>query len=374
MLELIQNLPGYIIPFLIVLTILVFIHELGHYLVARWNGVKIETFSIGFGPEVFGFYDKAGTRWKFSLIPLGGYVKMYGDADASSKADTDSLNQMSKEERNLTLHSKPVGQRMAVVAAGPFANYLLAVIIMAFLFAIKGMPVIDSTASGIVDGSIAEKIGMKAGDRITKINDQQIATFNDLRKQLPEVAGKEVTIEIKRDQETLALKAKMVKTDAANGEEKPIAQLGIRPGQITYQPQPVLSAIGQAFATTYTMTVDTLAGLGQMITGKRSSDEMGGILAIGDMASQSAKSGLASLFWFMAILSINLGLINLLPIPVLDGGHLVFYTIEAIRGKPVSQRAQEIAFTIGFFIVIGVMLLSTWNDLTRYKVFSWIKF
>ena len=365
-----QNVSEYIIPFLIVLTILVFIHELGHYLVARWNGVKVEVFSIGFGPEIFGFNDKTGTRWKFSIIPLGGYVRMYGDENSSSKADNNTLDTMSEEERSKTLHGKRVGQKMAVVAAGPFANYIFAIVIMTFLFAIKGIPVTSNVVGDVSPTSVAEQIGLKAQDRIIKINETTIANFNDIKTIIPELSGQEISIAVQRqdNDQPIILSGKMIK------ENEPVSQLGVRPSGIEYQPQSTLTAVSSAFKLTYTMTVETLKGIGQMIAGKRSAEEMGGTLAIADMATQSAKSGIAALFWFMAILSINLGLINLFPIPVLDGGHLLMFAVEGIRGKPVSVKAQEIAFTIGFIIIMGIMIMTTWNDLIRYKVFSWLKF
>ena len=375
--HLLGNITEYVIPFLIVLTILVFIHELGHYLVARWNGVKIDVFSIGFGPEIFGWTDKAETRWKFSLIPLGGYVRMYGDADGSSRADSAALSQMEKAEKAKTLHGKTVGQRMAVVAAGPAANYILAIFLMAGIFAIKGQPIINNQIGEIVQGSVAEHLGLKKDDRITKINDTSVQTFDDIRAIDPNLKGQPVKITAERPDEgkttssTIIMTGKMATFDAASKELQPTTHLGIRPGGMDYKQLNPFSAVGQAIATTYTMTVDTLVNIGQMLTGNRSSGELVGIIGMGEMAGQSAKSGLVSIVWFMAILSINLGLVNLLPIPVLDGGHLIFYTIEVIRGRPVSAKAQEISFMVGLAIVLFTMFLSTKNDLVRFNIFNW---
>lgn len=368
MFSFLAGITEYIIPFLIVLTLLVFVHELGHFLVARYNKVKVEVFSIGFGPELFGFYDKAGTRWKFSLIPLGGYVKMYGDADGSSRPDDSSLKQMSSVDFDQTLHGKRVGQRMAVVAAGPIANYLFALVIMAGLFAFKGMPVVTPQVGEIIPQSVAQKMGLEVGDTILTANNIPVSTFDDLKAVIKENVGKEFHVSVKRphgqESQTVELTGKLVTINESG--EQPSAQLGIRPGNIEFTPLSPVQAVGQSFVSVAKISWDTLKGLGQMITGDRSSKELGGILAIGDMAGQSAKGGFASLLWFMALLSINLGLINLFPIPVLDGGHLVFYSIEAIRGKPVSPKAQEYAFLIGLCIVGGMMLMSTWNDLLRY--------
>ncbi|WP_032112246.1 RIP metalloprotease RseP [Candidatus Paracaedibacter symbiosus] len=377
---LLGNITEYVIPFLIVLTVLVFIHELGHYLVARWNGVKIDVFSIGFGPEIFGWTDKAQTRWKFSLIPLGGYVRMYGDADSSSRADSQSLSAMDEAEKAKTLHGKTVGQRMAVVAAGPIANYLLAMILMTGIFAIKGEPIINNQIGGVIAGSVAEHLGLQKDDRIIKINETPVSTFDDIRALIPPLKGQDIRVTVERPEEGKAEKAtviatgKMAQLDAETKEFKPTQHLGVRPGGMDYQQLGLLAAIGQAAKTCYKMTVDTLASIGQMLTFNRSSSELVGILGMGEMAGESAKSGLVSLFWFMAILSVNLGMVNLLPIPVLDGGHLVFYAIEGIRGKPVSVRAQEIAFTVGLVIVLFAMFLSTKNDLVRFNILSWFKF
>lgn len=374
------NITEYVIPFLIVLTVLVFIHELGHYLVARWNGVKIEVFSIGFGPELFGWTDKAETRWKFSLIPLGGYVRMYGDADGSSRADNTSLAAMSEDEKTKTLHSKTVGQRMAVVAAGPVANYLLAIVLMSGIFIFKGQPVINNQIGDVVQGSVAEHLGLQKDDRITKINEIPVHTFEDIRAIIPNMKGQDIKVTVERQEQgksdlsIVIASGKMAQLDAQTKEFKSTQHLGIRPGGMDYRQLGIFPSITHAVKTTYQMSVDTLASLGQMLSGNRSSDELVGILGMGEMAGQSAKSGLTALCWFMAILSINLGLVNLLPIPVLDGGHLVFFAIEGIRGKPVSVRAQEIAFTIGLIIVLFAMFLSTKNDLVRFNILNWFKF
>lgn len=365
----------YIIPFLIVLTVLVFIHELGHYLVARYNGVKVEVFSIGFGPKLFGWMDGAGTQWKVSAIPLGGYVKMLGDADASSRPDTEALQEMAAEDRSKTLHSKTVGQRMAVSVAGPLANFILAIVLMAGVFAIKGEPFLPAVVGSTLTGKLADKMGLKAEDRIASINGKAVNDFMELRNIIQESAGKDLTLSVVRKGETLSFSTKMEEVDEKTGEKKPISQLGIgRPAVPEYKHHNLLSAIGHSFTFTYTMCVDTVHNLGQMIMGKRSSEELGGILAIGDMAGQSAKGGIVALIWFMALLSVNLGLINLFPVPVLDGGHLVFYAIEWVRGKPVSEKAQEYAFLIGLVVVLSVMAMSTWNDLVRYKILHWFGF
>ncbi|WP_010297505.1 RIP metalloprotease RseP [Candidatus Odyssella thessalonicensis] len=367
------NFAAYLPPFLLVLTVLVFIHELGHYLVARWNGVKIEVFSIGFGPEIFGWTDKANTRWKFSLIPLGGYVKMYGDADASSKPDEAAKSTMTLEERALTLQGKTVAQRIAVVAAGPIANYLLAIVLLAAFYTFKGAPTFLPTIGGISESSVAQSIGLLPGDKVLTFNGQHISNFDELRHLIPATAGQEInlTVERKKSPEEvgseISLKGQMVK------DGQPTASLGIVPsGEQTYKKYGILESITASVSRCYVISRETLKGIGQMLVGKRSSEELGGLFTIASLAKQSADQGWVALILLTAALSINLGLINLLPIPVLDGGHIVFYSIEAIRGKPVSVKAQEFAYMIGLFIVLGLMLISNWNDLNRLKVIDWL--
>ena len=358
------SLAEYIFPFLIILTILVFVHELGHYLVARYNKVTVEVFSIGFGPELFGWNDKAGTRWKFSMIPLGGYVKMYGDADASSRPDTDSLKKMSDEQKSNSLHSKRVGQRMAVSAAGPFANFLFAIVIFAGLFTFKGEPFIPTTVGNVAPGKIAEKAGLTIGDKILSLNGVAAKDFHELRDLIMSNKGKDVDIRYLRGSTEQTVRVKMVEVDAL-GVEKPVGVMGIAPSLPEYHKINPFQAATHAIQKTWSMSVDMLRGIGQMITGQRSSEELAGILSIGNMAGESVKGGIAAFLVFMAFLSINLGLVNLLPIPVLDGGHLLFYSIEGIFGKPVPEKIQEYAFMVGLVIVLGIMLISTWNDVTR---------
>ena len=364
LLSMVQNLW----PFLVLLTILVFIHELGHYLVARWNGVKIEVFSIGFGPELFGWTDKADTRWKFSLIPLGGYVKMYGDADAASKPDADAAQEMTAEEKALTLQGKSVGQRIAVVAAGPAANYLLAIVILAGLYMSKGVPVIEPVVGTVIEQSVATDLGLKANDKIVSINGKSLESFDDLRFSLPDLSGKDINLGISREGQSLQLSGKMERDGKAT---KSLGVTPFLPDKPLYKEVGVLQSTWLAVEYCWDMSVMTLKALGQMIIGNRSSGELGGILSIGDMANKSASQGWISFILLTALLSINLGLINLLPIPVLDGGHIVFYSIEGVIGRPVSEKVQEIAYTAGLIIVLTLMAVATWNDLSRFKIVAW---
>lgn len=357
------NFAEYAIPFLIVLSVLIFFHELGHFLVARYNKVKIEVFSIGFGSELFGWTDKLGTRWKVSIIPLGGYVKFAGDADASSRPDTEALKTMSAEEKAQTLQGKSVGQRLAISAAGPFANFLFAIVVLTGIYSIKGEPVIPAVVGEVVPGKIAEKAGLKSGDKIISLNNVPPKDFLHLRTLLHENKGKDVELRFVRDQKEETAHLKMV--EMVSGQEKPVGIMGVKPPSPEFHPINPLYAVVQATTDTWNIAANTLVGIGQMIVGQRSADELGGILSIADMSGKSAKGGVVSLLLFMCMLSISLGLLNLFPIPVLDGGHILFYFIEAIRGKPVSEKAQEYAFMVGLAIILGVMVMSTWNDIVR---------
>ncbi|MEI8295239.1 MAG: RIP metalloprotease RseP [Alphaproteobacteria bacterium] len=358
-------LIGYLIPFLVVLTVLVFVHELGHYLVARYNGVRIEVFSIGFGPEIFGWTDRVQTRWKFSLIPLGGYVRMFGDADASSRPDHDALRKAPDELRQQSLHSKTPWQRIAISAAGPLANFLFSFIVLAIVFMIKGQPTYSTTVAAVSPGMQAEKAGLLADDTILKINHETVHDFEQVRGIIRKSGGKELNFEIQRQQAMVTI---TMTPEVENGAVK---LLGINPAIKEFVPQGPLSACKDSVVLVYHLCTSLTYGVGRMIVGKGSANELGSFLSIGSMAGDSAKFGAVALISFMAILSVNLGMINLFPIPMLDGGHILFYLIEIVRKKPISEKAQEYAFIMGFVLVMGLMLFSTWNDLVRFKVIGW---
>lgn len=359
------NLGWYIIPFLIVLSVLVFVHELGHYLVARYNGVGVDVFSIGFGPELFGWNDKAGTRWKVSCFPLGGYVKMVGDADAASTPDTESLKKMDKRTKERSLFYKTVWQRIAVTAAGPLANYLFAILLFSALFATVGkrytLPVIE----GIQPNGAAFSAGFQAGDLIKSINAKPIHQFEEVLQILHDnpVETLEVIVDRNGDILTLTVTPKLSeKTDHFGGVHK-TGLLGISSKEVGYIRYPWWSAWWHATGEVLSLSWQTLKALGKIIIGAQSADGLGGPLRIAQLSGEVAQAGVVALIWFMALLSVNLGLINLFPIPMLDGGHLFFYLCEVIRGKPLSEKAQEWGFTIGLWLLIGLMLLATGNDL-----------
>jgi len=364
--EVLSGLWTYVLPFLIVLTVLVFVHELGHYWVARRNGVRIETFSIGFGPELFGWHDRAGTRWKLSAIPLGGYVKFFGDADAISTPGAE-LPAMTAEERAVSFHHKRLGQRAAIVAAGPIANFVFAIVVSAVLFILIGQPFTPPVVGGVMAGSAAEKAGFQAGDRIVRINGEQINRFEDIQRLVQLDLDQPLKVTVLRNGQDVALTAvpAIIEETDRLGNKVRLARLGIRGGGIEYLRRTPGQALWQAALETYDQTTGTLKALGQIVVGHRSSDELGGPLRIAQMSGEVAKGGIANLFAFMAFLSINLGLINLFPVPVLDGGHLLFYLFEGVRGRPLGPRAQEYGFRIGMVLVFSLMILATWNDLVH---------
>jgi len=367
-------LTGYIIPFLIVLTVLVFVHELGHYLVARRNGVRVEVFSIGFGPELFGWNDRAGTRWKFSAIPFGGYVKMFGDADPASMPG-DQLRVMTPEERSVSFHHKRLSQRAAVVAAGPLANFLFAVLVLAVIFVFKGQPFTPPEVAQVQPNSAAAAGGIQPGDVIVAIDGRAIARFETVIESVQLNTGTPMDIVVNRGgaQVPLRVTPQIISETDRFGFSHRVPRLGIIGDKIDYVQRNPAGALWYGAEETWNLTRVTLKAVGQMITGRRSSDELSGPVGIIRKSGEVAQGGLFPMLWFAAVLSVNLGLINLFPIPVLDGGHLLFYAAEAIRGKPLGQRAQEYGFRLGLALVLTLMVFATWNDLVQVGLVDLIK-
>ncbi len=438
--------------FLLVLSILVFVHEWGHYITARMCGVRVETFSIGFGKELFGWNDKHGTRWKFSLIPLGGFVKMYGDTDPASAghkdsvAEGDTVRPMNEIERKSAFFAKPVWQRALIVFAGPAINFLFAILLLSILYATYGQPVTPPTASAIVKGSAAELAGFEPHDRVIAIDGEPVQRFEDIRQRVAIALDTPMKFTVLRDGQEVELTATperdtfsdrfgfqhsrgllgligavngfdVGRISAINGTPvsegdnivgkiqdsfnkdleitikgleggedsvlilHPLADLNDKLGTddetqgnlliisekvgsdiVTYSP---LSSVGAAVRETAEVTKGTLTALGQIFTGTRSAKELGGLIRIGAMAGDMAAAGLIAVVTFTALLSINLGLINLFPIPVLDGGHLVFYAVEAVKGSPIPEKGQEYAFRVGFTLLIGLMVFANLSDILQ---------
>ncbi len=355
------------LSFIFILSVVVFVHEMGHYLVARYNGVRVDVFSIGFGREIFGWNDRAGTRWKVSLVPLGGYVKMFGDADAASMPG-DDLPQMTPQERAVSFHHKRLGQRTAVVLAGPLANFALAVVIFAVQFATVGQPFAPPEISKVAAGSAAEDAGFVLGDRVVRIDGKPIERFEDIQKIVGVSANKPLAIVVLRDGVEVTLEAipRPTETTDSLGDRRVIGLLGVTASGVKMLRRGPFDAVGAAVEETAMLTVRMLQLLGKVIVGEQSFKELGGPILIAQISGQVAERGMGTVFWFMALLSINLGLINLFPIPVLDGGHLLYYAFEAIRGKPLGPRAQEYGFRLGLAMVLTLMLFVTWNDIVRW--------
>ena len=362
---------GHLVSFLLVLTVLVFVHELGHYLLARRNGVRVETFSIGFGPELFGWNDRAGTRWKVSAIPLGGYVKMFGDADPASMPG-EHLREMSEAEKAVSFHHKRLMQRVAVVAAGPIANFILAVALLTVIIAVRGQQFSPPDVGQVLQGSAAATAGIKPGDVIAAIDGQPVDRFETIQRIVEVNTGTPLELTIKRGSEQLRLNVtpKVVTETDRLGFTHQIARLGIGRKGVDFVKRNPIEAVWYASQESWYLTTGTLKAVWQMMIGLRSSDELSGPIGIFQLSGAVVQEGFIPLLGFAAVLSINLGLINLFPIPVLDGGHLLFYAAEAIRGKPLSQRAQEYGFRLGLALVLMLMFFATWNDIVRLSK-SW---
>lgn len=373
--ELITGVWEYVIPFLVVLTILVFVHELGHYAAARHCGVRIETFSVGFGPELFGRTDRHGTRWKFSAIPIGGYVKMFGERPEESP-DGQPPQPLTPEEQKVAFGSKSLAQRAYVVFAGPAANFIYAIVVLAGMFSILGQPYTPTDIAQVMPGSAAEKAGFKKGDEIIRIGSTEIERFEQLQWIIERSPGVPLDITVRRDGRDIVLKTVPDTVEMTNrfGSHSTIGRLGVsRSGLdrtfVRYDP---LTAVWRATTATASMVGEIFKSIWQIISGTRSAEELGGPLRIAQMSGDMAQAGIASVIMFTVFLSVNLGLINLFPIPMLDGGHLMFYLFEGVRGRPLGERAQEYGFRIGLALVLSLMLFVTWNDLIQLRVVEFL--
>ncbi len=363
------GLVGYIVPFLFVLTIVVFFHEFGHFLVARRCGIRVLTFSLGFGPEVVGFNDRRGTRWKISAIPLGGYVKFFGDENAASAPDHAAAAAMSEEEKKDSFIGQSVAARAAVVVAGPLANFVLAIAIFAALFMTVGKPTASARVDSVLPESAAAAAGFKSGDLVTAIGGEKIGTFADMQRIVSISAGQPLSIEVERNGQLVTLKAtpqlKNIKDGFGNVHR--IGVLGISrsmaPGDIRTKRLGPVEALVQGVQETWFVVDRTMSYIGGVFAGRESANQLGGPLRIAEVSGQVASAGFAALMHLTAVLSISIGLLNLFPIPLLDGGHLLFYGIEAVRGRPMSERAQEVGFRIGLAIVVMLMIFATFNDI-----------
>jgi regulator of sigma E protease len=362
---------GYLVPFLFVLSLVVFFHELGHFLIARWCGVRILVFSIGFGPEIVGFNDRYGTRWKIAAIPLGGYVKFFGDENAASVPDTERLADMDEGEKSQSFVFQPVAKRAAIVVAGPIANFLLAIVIFAGIFMFYGKQSMTARVDSVQADSAAAAAGFQPGDLVMAINGGAIGDFADMQRVVSESAGAPLNITVDRKGTQLVLNAtpalKEIKDNFGNVHR--IGILGITrstaPEDLKFQPVPAPRAVWMGVQETWFVIDRTLSYIGGVVVGREAADQLGGPIRIAQMSGQVATAGFVALIHLAAVLSVSIGLLNLFPIPLLDGGHLLFYAIEALRGRPLSERAQEVGFRIGLAIVLMLMIFATFNDIVH---------
>ena len=364
------GIVGYVIPFLFVLSLVVFFHELGHFLVARWCGVQILVFSIGFGPEILGFNDRYGTRWKISAIPLGGFVKFFGDENVASVPGQTPGN-MDADQRARTFMFQPVLKRIAIVVAGPAANFVLAVIIFACVFALYGKQTMSARVDTVQPGSAAAAAGFQPGDLVVAIDGHAVDSFSDMQRIVSTSAGETLSVTVEHDGVQRVLKAtpalKEVKDNFGNVQR--IGILGITRSMaaedLKLHPVAPPQAVWMALQETWSVIDRTLNYIVGVLSGREAASQLGGPIRIAQMSGQVASFGFIPLIQLAAVLSVSIGLLNLFPIPLLDGGHLLFYIIEGVRGRPLSERAQEVGFRIGLAIVLMLMIFATFNDIVH---------
>ena len=360
----IETILWYIVPFLAVMSFIVFFHELGHFLVARWCGVKVEAFSIGFGKEIYGWDDKHGTHWRIAILPLGGYVRFKGDADPTSRPDFDSEETQDPD----SFPAKPLWQRALIVAAGPIANFILAIVIFAGMYSIIGVPVMEPVVDEVMPNSAAERAGFMPGDRILEVDGERIDSFAELRQIVATNPEKTLQFKVKRGERVITLQARLDLREVPDGfgGKIRIGVLGIThkvTGPVKYERKGPIEAIMLAGKSTWRIVAGTMGYLGQLVAGKQSADQLAGPIRIAQVPSQAASVSFSALISLAAVLSVSIVLINLFPIPMLDGGHLLYYLIEAVRGRPLSESAQEFGFKVGLMLVLALMLIATFNDL-----------
>lgn len=369
MFDFIQPQFLYMLPaFLIVLTVIVFVHEMGHYLVARWNGIAIQTFSIGFGPELVGFDDKHGTRWRLSAIPLGGYVRFVGDMNPASLPDRDVIENADPALARRLFVNKNPWQRIAVVVAGPAANVIFTFLVLYALLLGYGRYTIPPLIGTVMPGSVAEAAGFVENDRVLSVDGYEVRGFEDFQRLVATAPQRPVTIVVDRPDgpETIVVTPEIAVSTDRFGNEQRIGRIGVTrnvdPNEVTlYRPGPI-EAIGMTFEEIRFIIDRTAAFLGDFFVGRGDIEQLGGPIKVAKVSGEVASIGIVALINLMALLSLNIGIFNLLPVPMLDGGHLAYYLYEGIRGRPLSQRVQEIGFRFGFFVVLSLMIFTTFND------------
>ena len=357
----------YIVPFIVLLGILVFVHEFGHFLIARLSGVQVTDFSIGFGKQLWGFTDKHNTKWKICAIPLGGYCQFLGDADAASAGSSEEVKELSEEDKKKAFPFQNPWKKLAIVLGGPGFNYLFAIIIFTLMFAFLGKFSFPPVVGEVVAGGAADKAGIVKADRILSINGHEVESFSEITTEISLTTGGVAEVKLDRAGEVMELSVplEMMKVEA-NGQTTERPMLGIKSMntmEFDHERMSLPAAFVEACSETWRITEGTLRGVGQMITGKRGSEDLGGILRIAEMSGDiSRKNGMLDFIAFMALLSINLGLINLFPIPVLDGGHVVIYLVEIVSRREINAKVKENLFKAGFALILALMIFATWND------------
>lgn len=368
-----SNFAQHAFGFAVVLTVIVFAHEWGHYIIARLNGVKIDVFSIGFGPELIGWFDRKGTRWKVSAIPLGGYVKFFGDSDATSGRP--AARPLEADEAKVAFATQALWRRATIVFAGPAANFVFAVIVYAALFATAGRPFTPPVVGKVLPGSAAAQAGFLAKDRILSIGGVPVHGFTGIRDIVTTHAGTPLKVVVRRDGGTTDLTVtprRVTLADGFGGQET-VGEIGIlAANRAEYVKLSPLAAVEGGVAQTWSVTAITMSYLGGILTGRHSGRELGGPLRIAEVSGAVIKLGIAPLAALIATLSISIGLVNLFPIPLLDGGHLLFYALEAVRGRPLGARTQEYGLRLGLILVLGIFVFATWNDLVQLHVVSFL--
>ncbi len=365
MIEHITHLIHTLLSFLAVISIVVFVHEFGHYIIARLCGVKVDVFSIGFGKELFGWNSKSGTRWKLCLLPFGGYVKMFGDETAASTPNFDKIDSMSEADRSISFYHKALWQKALIVFGGPLFNFILTISIFTALIFNYGVVSSEPIVGKILEQSAAEEAGFKIGDRIMQVGAAKIDSFQDIPIAIATNLGEPLAIEILRDGKTMSLSVtpKITEIDDSLGNKVKYPRIGIGSEQLSVKELGIGGAFYHASLRTYQICEATIRVLGQLITGQRDATQLKGPIGIAQMSGQATESGSGTFIWFIAMISANLGLVNLLPIPLLDGGHLMYYGFEAARGRPLAKKVQEFGFKIGFAVLGTLMAFTVLNDI-----------
>ncbi len=362
------SFAGYLVPFVFVLSLVVFIHELGHFLVGRWCGVKVDAFSLGLGPELAHFVDGQGTRWRLALLPLGGYVKFHGDADFASMSHVEQAAALSPEARRISFFTQPVWKRMAIVAAGPVANFVLAVVVFTGVFSVFGRSELTPRVALVQPDEAAAAAGFQPGDLILSVNGTPTASWTDMQEIVQVSPNVPLTFIVRRGEKDVALDVtpRLRLVEGPFGSNR-VGLIGLRPRAQAEDWQVVhyglADAARQGVSETGYIVSRTMGFIGGLFNGSSSMDNMSGPIGTGVIAGEVAKLGFAALLNLVAVLSISIGLLNLFPIPLLDGGHLLYYFIEALKGRPLSERAQEMGFRVGLAFVGGLMLFATFNDI-----------